>query len=126
MKFLLTIFLAGFTFYSFSQSTPDKSEKQEKIKEVPSNQQGRMVSELAQETPGNREKGKLIQSAARQQGLQKNNGKGSGTGQQNGNRPEQAGKPESAGKPAFSNGKANTPRSVPPSRPKPPAFNGRS
>jgi hypothetical protein len=126
MKYILTIFLAGFTFYSFSQSIPDKPKKQEKIKEVPSNQQGKMVSELAQENPGNREKGTLIQSAARQQGLQKNNGKGSGNQQQNDNRPEQTGKPEITGKPALNSGKANLPRSVPPSRPKPSAFNGRS
>ena len=114
--------LAGFA----SAQSLEKPEKQPKIKEVPSDaSHGKTISELAKTTPGGREKGKIISSAARQKGLEQRGGRAPNENAEEhrkNNRPSN----ESKGKGVVGSGKQISPRPVPASKPKSGGFNGGS
>jgi hypothetical protein len=120
MKGILPLIVIVISGVAFAQNADQKPENQGKIKEVPSATHGKTVSELAKETPGGPEKGKIISSAARQQGIEKREGRvNSGNSSQNkGNKPTHAGTGKGGNKPAAA------PRAVPPAKPRPGGPNG--
>ncbi len=119
MKGLITLGLIAVCGFVFAQNAEQKPENQGKIKEVPAANHGKTVSELAKETPGGPEKGKIISSAARQQGIQKREGRlnTDSPSQHKGNRPAHAG----TGK---GNKPTTAPRAIPPAKPRPGGFHG--
>lgn len=109
MKSIIIIALVGICGLAYSQSSDEKTKKEAKIKEVPAANHGKTISEVAKNTPGSPEKGKLISSAARQQSMA-------------GNRPVNAAAkskgPSTVGK------SGHVPRAIPPARPRPAGFHG--
>lgn len=111
--------------FSLAQTDENKHENQPKIKEVPAAaSHGKTVSDLAKNTAGGPEKGKIISTAARQRGIeQKENNS------QKENLPS-AGKSnrqshEIRGKGPSGKGNHALPtRNVPPSKSKPGGFSG--
>jgi hypothetical protein len=128
MKALATLFILTLALAVYAQPAGDQPTNPEKIKEVPAANHGKSISELAKATPGGPEKGGIISSAARQQGLQKSAGVPRSEARpenQHSNRPETAGKPEMTGKPASGAPKGNL-RAVPASKPRPAGISGRN
>jgi hypothetical protein len=108
MKSIITIALFGICGLAYAQSS-EKPENEVKIKEVPAASHGKTVSEVAKNTPGSPEKGKLISSAARQQSMA-------------GSRPVNS---ANKSKGSATSGKSgNVPRAIPPARPRPAGYHG--
>ena len=107
-KTLSFLLFLSFGYFGYAQSLEESATQHEETVE-PSH--GEKMSELAKDTPGNREKGGIIRSAAREKALLHANAKAD-LANRNG-KPANAGKAGSVGKPSAIPPTVTPPRGKP-------------